>query len=230
MADRKILIIGDSRAKHLSGFLSREFVHLDYELIWQSGLTLSNTYNFAKTKIMELKPKLIFILTGICDITEIRSYNPRLILLRNPTVNAMVYSYLTRVDLLHSMIYSMKVVLGHDPMIIFPTQVGIDLSRYNHFPHDLIHPHQVILNHAITDINRFIVGQNNRMHISTPFLAGPIHTRCRRRPRHMYAKLYDGCHPSPQICRIWSEKIYENSLVNANKYDSYYLTNQVMGN
>lgn len=216
MADRKILIIGDSRARHMSSFLSREFIHLDYELIWKSGLTLSNTFNYAKSTIMELKPKLIYVLPGVCDITEIRSYNPRLILLRNPTVMATVYSYVSRVDLLHSMIYSLKPVLHHDPMIIFPTQVGIDLTRYNLFPHDLIHPHQVVLNRAIMDINRYIVGQNNRMHITTPFLAGPIHTRCRGRPRHMYAKLHDGCHPSSQICRVWAEKLYENSLINAN--------------
>lgn len=173
---------------------------------------------------------MIHVLTGVCDVTEIRSYNPRLILLRNPTVTATVYSYITRADLLHSMIFSLKSVLGYDPMIIFPTQVAVDLSRYNHFPHDLIHPHQAILNHAIMDNNRYIVTQNNRMHITTPFLAGPIHTRCRGRPRHMYAKLLDGCHPSPQICRIWAEKLYENSLVNAHKYDSYYLANQMINN
>lgn len=183
---------------------------------------------FAKSTIMELKPKLIYILPGVCDITEIRSYNPRLVLLRNPTVAATVYSYITRADLLHSMIFSLKSALGHDPMIIFPTQVGVDLTRYNHFPHDLIHPHQAVLNRAIMDINRYIVSQNNRMHITTPFLAGPIHTRCRGRPRHMYAKLQDRCHPSPQICRVWAEKLYENSLTNTNKYDSYYLANQVI--
>lgn len=143
---------------------------------------------------------------------------------------ATVYSYVTHMDLLHSMIYSFKSVLCHDPMIIFPTQVGVDLARYNRIPHNLIHPHQMVLNRAILDINRYIIGQNNRLHITTPFLAGPIHTRCRGRPRHMYAKLADGCHPSPQICRIWAEKSYENSLINANKYDSYYLANQLIQN
>lgn len=69
MADRKILIIGDSRARHMPDFLSREFIHLDYELIWQSGLTLSNTFNFAKSTIMELKPKLIYVLPGVCDLS-----------------------------------------------------------------------------------------------------------------------------------------------------------------
>lgn len=185
MADSKILAIGDSRAKHLSGYLDREFIHLDYELIWQSGLTFSNTHNFAKSKILEIKPKLIHVLPGVCDLTEIRSYNPRLVLLRNPTVTATVYSYITRADLLHSMIFSLRSALGYDPMIIYRTQVGVDLSRYNHFPHELIHPHQAVLNHAILDINRYIVTQNNRMHITTPFLAGPIHTRCRGRPRHV---------------------------------------------
>lgn len=230
MADRKVLIVGDSRAKHLSGFLDREYIHLDYALIWQSGLTLSNTYNFAKSTILEIKPKLIHILTGVCDVTEIRSHSPRLVLLRNPTVNATVYSYITRADLLHSMIFSLRTVLGWDPMIIFPTQVGIDLARYNHFPHDLIHPHQVVLNNAMMDINRYMIAQNNRMHITTPFLAGPIHTRCRGKPRHMYGKLQDGCHLSPQISWIWAEQLYENSLINANKYDSYYLANLVSNN
>lgn len=227
MADSQILIVGDSRARHLAEFLDRQFIHLEYKLIWQPGLTLINTYNFVESTIIDIKPKLIYILPGICDITEIRSHNPRLVLLRNPSVTATVYSYITRADLLHSMIFSLKSSIGHDPMIIFPTQVGVDLTRYNNTPHELTYPHQVILNTAVTEINKYIVTQNNRMQITTPFLAAPIHTRCRGRSRHMYTKLQDGCHPSPMICQIWAEKIYENALLNLNKYDGYYLTNQM---
>lgn len=230
MADRPIVIVADSRARHLGEHLARQFIHLDYKLIWQPGLRLMNVYNVACSTILEVKPKLIYILPGICDVTEIRSHEPRLILLRNPSVVSTVYSYITKLDLLHSQLFSINSYLGHYPMIVFPTQVGMHLSRYSDYPNELIHPHQNILNHSINEINKHITTQNKCMNITTPFLAAPIHIRCCKRVRHVYNKLQDGLHPSTAICKIWAEKLYENALINVNKYDDFDFSNKIYSN
>lgn len=52
MADRPILIIADSRGRGLEDYVNRTFVHLDAIVIWKGGLTLYNTYNFAREAIL----------------------------------------------------------------------------------------------------------------------------------------------------------------------------------
>lgn len=227
MADKPILIIMDSRGRDIDYYIDKAFVHLDAVLIWRGGLSLFETYNFAHETILYYEPKLIYVLTGICDLTELRSYDPRLVLLRYVTPQAAVYSYMAKLDLVHSQIYSLMNGRGVCPMIIFPTQTGMDMGRYSNYPDDLVHPHQRILNQALVTINRNVDRQNNSMNISTPFLASPVHTRCRGRVRHIYGKLSDGCHLTPVLRETWASKLYENSLLNTQKYDSYVLANHM---
>lgn len=66
------------------------------------------------------------------------------------------------------------------------------------------------------------------MRISTPFLSAPVHVRCRGKVRNIYSKLSDGCHLTPALREAWATKLYENSLINLQKYDSYALTNHVV--
>lgn len=208
--------------------LDRAFACLDVVHVWQGGLTLSNTYTFAREAILHYKPRLIYILTGICDLTEIRSWEPRQVALRYESTQGSVFSYMSRVDLVHSQIYSLKESIGGPPMIIFPTLTGMDMAKYSYFPEDLVHPHQNQLNHVVSTINKQIVTQNNSMHISTPFLSSPVHVRCRGRVRNIYSKLSDGCHLTPRLREVWATKLYENSLANLQKYDLYALTNYVV--
>lgn len=217
----------DSRGRDIAYHIDKAFVHLDAVLIWRGGLSLLDTFDFAHQTIDYYEPKLIYVLTGICDLTILRSHNPRLVLLRYPSIQATVDSYMTRLDYVHSQIFSFTKDKGGCPMIIFPTQTGLDMGRYSNYPEDLVHPHQVRFNHALEIINRNVVHQNNAMHISTPFLASPVHTRCRGRVRHMYGKLSDGCHLTPVLSETWATKLYENSLLNNQKYDSYELVNHM---
>lgn len=227
MADKPILIIMDSRGRDIAYYIDKAFVHLDAVLIWKGGLSLLDTFDFARETICYYKPKLIYVLTGICDLTVLRSYEPRLVLLRYVSTQATVDSYMTRLDHVHSQIYSFMNDKGMNPMIIFPTQTGMDLGRYSGYPEELVHPHQRKLNQALEIINRNVVHQNNSMHISTPFLASPVHTRCRGRVRHMYGKLSDGCHLTATLRDTWATKLYENSLLNTQKYDSYTMVNHM---
>lgn len=45
---------------------------------------------------------------------------------------------MTKVDLVYSQIYSLRNQIGVGPMIIFPTQTGMDIARYSDFPDKLI--------------------------------------------------------------------------------------------
>lgn len=128
MADRPILVVCDSRGRTLEPEIMSTFVHLDVKVIWQPGLTLLNTFQFAEEAIFNLKPKIVYILTGLCDITYIFSRNPRMVLLRNGTVQETVYSYMQKVDFVHSQIFSLKRRLNHGPMIISPPKQGLILG------------------------------------------------------------------------------------------------------
>lgn len=154
MADKPILVVCDSRGRTLEPEILATFVHLDVKVIWQPGLSLLATFQFAKEHILNLKPKIVFILTGVCDITQVYSHDPRLVLLRNTTIQETVYSYMQKVDFVHSQIFSLKRKLGHGPMIVFPTQTGVDMGRYSHYPDDRIHPQQRVLDDSISIINR----------------------------------------------------------------------------
>lgn len=227
MADKKILIVADSRGRELVTEVSNTFIHLDCEVIWKSGLSLLHTPGFAKNTILKLKPKLIYVLTGICDITEISSYEPWTVIMKNPDVHQTVYSYMTKLDLTHSQINSMKTTIGHQPMIIFPTQTGLSLGKYNGMREGLMHPQQYIMNDAINQINRNVTTLNASMNVSTPFLASSVHNRSRGKFRQTYRKLPDGCHPSRELVKTWASKLYENALINANKYDHFALVNHM---
>lgn len=229
MADSPVLTVCDSRGRTLEPFIKEIFFHLEVKVIWEPGLSLMNTFYAAQDSILKYRPKLIHILTGICDVTMLLAHNPRQVVLQNLTTAETVYSYMQKIDTVHSQIFSMKATLGYGPMIIFPTLTGVDMARYSSFPANLSHPQQRVLDEAIVIINRNITTQNASMRILTPFLACPVHTRCRGRVRTMYNKLSDGCHLSTELSRRWATKIYENSLLNTSRYDHYNLANHLYG-
>lgn len=227
MADRPILIVADSRGRLLKDEVNRAFLHLEPRLEWRSGLKIRNTAQFVTPIVRECRPKLIYILNGICDLTTVHSYNPWIVAMQYPTIQQSVSAYMFEVDTLHAALFGLSKELNYSPMIIFTPQTGIDIARYNSFNTGLLHPHQFILNSSILEINQRIVNMNESMRIKTPFISAVIHNRCRRRTRFRYGRLPDGCHPSREMCAIWARKLYENALINTEYYDHYDLINQM---
>lgn len=221
------LFIADSRGRGLEAALRRIYTSSEYVLIWRKGLTLLETPDFAYESICNYKPILIYVLCGICDLTRISSRDPWTAALRLPTVNELVTSYMENLDWSLSHLFSLHAVIGYKPMIIYPTQTGLHFATYNSYPDDLISPSQVILDEAITIINRSIVSINRSMAISTPFLASSVHRRLRNKNRTSYAHLSDGCHPSEALSACWADKLYENMCVNLAKYDTFSLINEI---
>lgn len=229
MADRPILIVADSRGHHLGQHLHRSFVHLDYQLVWRNGLSLAQTPQQIIPIIRSTKPKLVILINGICDLTYIKTREPWTVAMRSPSVTSTVYEYMSRLDYVHSQLYQLSDELGHKLMVIFSTLTGMDMRVYNKYPDELKSPEQPMLDAAITAINRHIKALNRSMQIATPLLASEVHRRCRGRYRLAHAKLWDGCHPNQELCARWADRLYENALINANRYDNYNLTNS-MGN
>lgn len=99
MAWIKILLIADSRGRRLERELQRVFEYVDFKLIWRGGLTLAGTFDFARDTILQFKPHMIYLMTGICDITRIVSRDPWTVALRSPTVQTA--SCITSISLIN---------------------------------------------------------------------------------------------------------------------------------
>lgn len=227
MADRPILIVADSRGHFLGEHLHAKFIHLNYQLVWRNGLSLSQTPQQIIPIIRTTRPKIIILINGICDITYIKTREPWTVALRSRSVTNIVHEYMNRLDYVHSQIYQMSDELGFKPMIIFSTLTGMDMKVYNRYPDNLRSPEQPILDTAVNAINRHIKALNRSMQIATPLLASEVHRRCRGRYRLAGGKLRDGCHPSTELCERWADRLYENALINANRYDNYQLVNSM---
>lgn len=223
----KILIIADSRGRRLGHELDRVFEYVDFRFIWKGGLSLRGVTDFAADTILEFKPHMIYLLVGICDITYLISRNPPTVALRHPTTQATVNYYMHSIDRAHQGIYSLHHQVGHPVMIIFPTLTGLDIRRYNAYPRNLHSPQQITLNQAVLNINRHVTAMNRSMGIFTPFLATPVHPRCRHRYRFVYTRLVDACHPSDHLCAIWANKLFSNALRNVDKYIEFSLINSM---
>lgn len=227
MADRPILIISDSRGRLLDYELNETLHDMHFYHIWQGGLRLQNSFNLAKSHILYLKPKLVYFLNGVCDITYVRTREPWSVALRNRSPTITCDNYMMSIDHLHANTFALSDQVGHFLMIIFSSQTGVDIGKYNGYPRDLISPEQVYMNKAIHMINHRISQMNRSMSIVTPFLSSPTHQRCRGKYRFVSDKLIDGCHPTSELCKVWATKLRDNILTNISKYDHYALANQM---
>lgn len=227
MSNYPVLIVADSRGRLLERELQYELYDINYQLIWVKGLRLVNTSETIFNAVLRYRPKLIYLLNGVCDITYVRSRQPWSIALRHPDAHTTTTEYITAADQLLSELYSLSSRVGHHIMVIFSTQTGVDLSYYNGYPRELVSPEQGIMNQSIAMINRRIFAMNWSMGIITPYLSSAVHMRCRGKLRFAPNKLADGCHPTRQLCKEWALKLRRNILANLNGYDRYSLMNNM---
>lgn len=223
----QVFIIADSRGRSLKHELDQFFGDITYRLYWKSGLKLTETFDHVAPIIRCIKPKLIYLINGICDITYIRTREPWAVAMRQPDIDATVYNYMSAIDLVHSQLFSMHYQLGYKPMILFPTLTGIDITAYNKYPEDLISPEQKLLDRAIQIINRNIIRLHKSMSLYLPILASAVHMRCRKRYQMAKSKLVDGCHPSTELANTWARRLQRNASLNLEEFDRYLLVNQM---
>lgn len=229
MPNTPIFVIADSRGRYLKEQLDMYFKPSEYCLYWKKGLRLINTADLVTPIVLSLKPKLIYLLNGICDISYIRFREPWTVALRKQSVNAVVNEYMAALDIVYSQLYSLGDPLGYKPMILPVTQTGLDIGKYNKYPEDLISPEQPTIDRALEQINKNIIIMHKSVGVYPPILASAVHMRCRGKIRLSSAKLEDGCHPTKELCHIWARRIHNNALLNMEVFDHYSLTNQMYG-
>lgn len=131
----KVLFIADSRGKHLHYEISRYFYssNCEHEFIWRGGLSLEQTADFARNTIIRFKPTLVYILTGICTITELTSRDPWTAGLPSPSISGTTTLFLMALDTVYQDIFALSPIVGHPIMIITPTLSGMDFTVYNSY-------------------------------------------------------------------------------------------------
>lgn len=198
-------------------------------MYWKKGLRMSETYVNTAPIILNTKPRIIYVLNGICDLTYVKTRNPWLVVVSTRNVDSLVSEYMYAVDQLYAQLFGLREQLGYIPMVLFTTQTGISLAKYNNYPDDLASPEQPILDEAIAIINRYIIALHRSMSVLPPILASAVHMRCRGRYRMAKDKLYDGCHPTTELTRTWAERLHYNAQLNLERYDNYTFANQIYG-
>lgn len=223
----QVFIIADSRGRLLKAELDSYFNDITYQIYWKNGLKLTETFDLVAPIIRNIKPKLIYLINGICDVTYIRTREPWAVAMRQPDVDLTVYNYMSAVDLTHSQLFSMSGELGFKPIILFSTLTGIDITAYNKYPEDLVSPEQRILDRAVQIINRNLIRLHKSMFLYPPILASAVHMRCRKRYRMAKSKLTDGCHPTRELANTWARRLHRNASLNLEEFDRYTLINQM---
>lgn len=223
----QVFLIADSRGRHLKAELDQYFVDIMYQIYWKSGLKLTETFELVAPIVRNIKPKLIYLINGVCDITYIQTRDPWTVAMRQPDVDLTVMNYMSAMDSAHSQFFSMSHELGFKPIILFSTLTGIDITTYNRYPEDYISPEQRILDRAVQVINRNLIMLHRSMYLYPVILASAVHMRCRKKYRMAKSKLVDGCHPTQEVANIWARRLYRNASLNLEEFDKYNLVNQM---
>ena len=208
-----VLIIADSRGAGLQDRLHTAMDGLGLVTV----LVMSGAgYELAAIKALplltKLKPHLVILLLGICDLTY-RTRTTRVTTLRHLTVSQNVDHVLdsarSAIDILTA---------SHKIKISLATLTGIELADYNNPARRLMdtetyrtynatkvrHPQQGTLNDSVLEINRRLVQINKANSILTPWTAGLIHACFKRAVHHYYIRLVDGCHLDEPTKTAWA--------------------------
>lgn len=214
---KKVLIIADSRGRHLDLELS-SILRCEFRIVTCSGADLLNSIFRAKSHISETKWSQIYCTAGICGLTYKNKITRKVALRsRNPEATAQQYE--------QSLILAEKRIcrelIHHECKIVFAPLTGMSLKIYNHnmdvsYPSD----HQLLLNNRVKLVNRAIVRINEANSVATPWMSRVIHRRHRKSYMNSYHRLsQDGCHLSPDIRLSWASAL-KRAIIN-NMADKY---------
>lgn len=203
---KKVLLIGDSRTRHLDIDLNSRDPAFAFVCKCLPGANFHKTVQRAREIITRNNTfSMIILLAGINDVTELIRQPEKMVKIRFPSVSDTL-DYLK--DQIDEGIESLQATT-QIPFTICPL-VGIDLKVYSP-SNDRALYQQPIVDQAISAINKYIYSVNVAHHIPTPHLESTIH-KCKGKTRNMvhhYDKLYDGCHPDPDTRIVWAGLIFK---------------------
>ena len=212
----KSLVIADSRGAHMETLLNNTADIGNIHVSVNPGSGLTRSAERTKQWIVNNKPDLIIIMSGICDITS-KDNISKTIRLKYNTVAEVTETVMRSIRQTYDLIQHIG-----EFTVSFSTITGLELADTNnkdrrkmtdneyrhHSTHTkLTHPQQKTLDEAVIEINRRITAFNETNNTPTTWMAEIVHPYLRGRHRHYYSRLADGCHPSNNTRRRWAHQI-----------------------
>lgn len=207
MSNYKVLIVGDSRVRHLQGMLDQTSLNLSFRVIMMPGARLNT---LALKTLTELSYcdlytyNLIIIVGGVNNLTK---------LAYKPTRHA-VPRFTSLHDLVNVTLLEMEKAIGKiktysDIPVALASVTGIDLVGYSPLYYGKLFRWQPLIDETIVMLNNRIRGLNRMNGLRTPDLSSDVH-RCSGhggRYRTHYIHLHDGLHPGYRLRFKWTDKI-----------------------
>ena len=169
--------------------------------------------------INTVKPDLVLMMTGICDLTW-KHRSTKYIGLRHTRVVDNVSHVMEAIRAAYDLLRSQGI-----QQISFATITGADLSDCNHPPRrhmsvdgyieycattKQVDAGQSTLNDSVLLINKNIVIFNRNNSVGTTWLAGLVHADYKNKYHHCYKRLRDGCHPDTKTKDAWAAQIIKS--------------------
>ena len=211
----RVLIVADSRGEDLDLHLPHNNVEgIQYMVVPYKSQGLESLARKAVLLSRTIRPDLIFIFGGICNITY-RCRVSKQTTLRWPNPRQIYDNYVSVMDT------AFYIIRNHpstaECKIIFSPVVGVEMNRYNDIVSQFPHLQQRNLNDLMIRINRYIIDFTESTGLLTPWLATHCHpSRGRGRYSHVYKILEDGCHYSDTALQQVAREIHDHMVLNIN--------------
>ena len=208
---KTIYIVSDSRGANLLTSITPPTgyrVKMDI----QGGATLQDLLKNAKRVINNRPCEIVYILGGICSITQKEGDH---ISLPFDTTDEI---YQSVKNLFKAVITSLD-SFDPTPVVLCPL-VGVDLIMANDTSDQPAkkrkrgnpHPKQAVLDDSIIKLNEYIRLLNSERGYKTPELDSVVHRRHGTNSgwKHSYGRLRDGVHPTQKTIVKWAKRFQEN--------------------
>lgn len=214
------IIIADSRGRGLQTIINNLTNSSDIKILFYPGAGYELATLKAMVQIREMKPILVVMFLGICDITW-RNPATKIVGLRHRTVRENVDHVLNAIRSAHDLLRTVGVF-----NISFATVTGVDMSdcncprrkfmdkvQYKSYCGEtkVAHPSQTVLNDTIIALNKKIVLYNKANSTQTTWMAGLVHSYFKNKYHHYYNRLRDGCHPDDKTKVAWAAQIVKST-------------------
>ena len=208
---KTVYIVSDSRGANLLASISPP-TGFRFKMDIQGGATLQDLLKNTKN-VINIRPcELVYILGGICSITQKEN---NIISLPFETTDEI---YQSVKNLFRAVITGLD-SFDSTPVILCPL-VGVDLKMANDTSDQPAkkrkrgnpHPKQSILDEAIIKLNEYIRLLNSERGRKTPELDSAVHRRHGSDTgwKHSYGRLRDGIHPTQKTMAKWAKRFQEN--------------------
>ena len=209
---KTIYIVSDSRGVEMDTHITPPTGYR-IRVYSEGGATLQRLLTMAKSVINAKPCELIYILGGICSITEKDKGIVELPFESADEVYQMVKelykAVVTDLDSYDTTPVILCQLVGVDLKTANDEKKGQELSKKK--GRGKKHPKQDIMNEAILRLNTYIRLLNTERGHETPELGAAVHKHHGQKGwSHSYSHLRDGIHPTPQTQKYWAKRFEEN--------------------